>query len=142
MEHEEKVEVYWKKSCENHEAAETSYAKKHFNAAASRYYYALYQGFFALFEKRGVSPPTHIRIGTDIVPNRDKGTWPKEELKVRASFELSDFKPKVRDILRKALTFRTKGDYKDTPVEERQLSSIHSDINRLFEVLDKIIHGT
>ncbi|MCD6217242.1 hypothetical protein J7L05_05210 [bacterium] len=140
MNNEERAKIYWKKSAENLAVSRVSFQNNHYNAAASRYYYALYQAFFALFEFRGISVNKERQTREGMKPNPNPNVWTKNELHNQAKIEIKDYKFNVHRILKKAAEKRVKGDYKDMDVEFRELEDIQRRADGVFLIIDKEIN--
>lgn len=135
----DKVKVYWDKSVENRQVSDTAYQNQQFNASASRYYYALYHGFWALFEKNGISVPREIWRRGGWIQN-PYNSWPKPELKRKADEIWSLANVDLEDIISRSERLRIKGDYDPIPVEYRELKSLKLRADIVFEEIDKKIN--
>jgi len=130
---ESKASGFWKKSIENRIVSQQASQKQHYNAAASRYYYALYQAAFAFLEVKKIPVPDKILRQKRWVKNKNPDTWPHRELSenIDGLFIGSGF----QRIMKNAWDLRIKGDYKDTPVEPDEYALITGKADRLFEVI-------
>jgi uncharacterized protein (UPF0332 family) len=140
MEVIDKVKIYWEKSVENRQVSDHAFTNQQFNASASRYYYALYHGFWSLFEKNGIGVPKDVIVGERLIPNRYK-SWPKEALRDKAVEIWTRADINLERFLNYSKRLREKGDYDDVSVEERELKSLRTDADKIFEELNKQING-
>jgi len=132
-----KVKIYWEKSVENYRVSDTALVNHQFNASASRYYYALYLGFWAYFESKGITVPNKYY---PTVPPRKipDPSWDKRELKEKAVCELGTQITNLETLMDIALKLRVKGDYKPFPVEERELKNLRLKADKILVELDTL----
>ncbi len=135
---DQRTKAYWNKSVENRSVSEHAFENGQFNAAASRYYYALRLAINALFEERGVPIPKKLWRREKWVENNKK-YWPWQELHVQASKELQSYSNNIMKLLKRAWKLRVRGDYKDIHVEEKSIDLLKRDLDRLFEVIESEI---
>jgi hypothetical protein len=134
------AKAFWDKSAENRIVSEDAIAKGHLNAAASRYYYALYLAIKALFEERLIPVPDQIRSGSGYVRNRFPDRWPKPTLHERAQVEIPGYKQNVERIMEDAWDLRVIADYKDVGVEPYEINTLKEDADGLFQVICNAIN--
>lgn len=121
------TEGYWEKSIENFAVFEWACNENHWNAAASRYYYAFLLAAKEYLLVAGIKTPEnlhnilHFNLHEDVGSSLDNGGLDVEKFFYEA-FEL-----------------RCVGDYEDTPVEKHQLDIIQNDGKRVIEMLRKKI---
>ena len=120
-----KVEAYWEKSKENLAVYGFARSRGHWNAAASRYYYALLLAALALLEKhkedystRGNRHFLHLAI----------------EKCLRTSGHVLD---NVTRFLKESLDLRAKADYEDLPVEEHELKRVRNNCVFIWRSISK-----
>lgn len=133
---EGKITSFWGKSIENRDLSDIALNQGKLNAAASRYYYALYLAFFALFERKGIPVPKDITVGSQMRANPHPTTWPKKELHEEAQMAIK-YKCHVRRLLNETWECRVKGDYSDVSVESRELDAIRFQADDLFSLIEK-----
>ncbi len=101
--------AYWLKSCENLYVSNIAKSNGKFNAAASRYYYALIFAARALCVKR---------------KKYDKKRIIHQEFIDYISGEFSKDYPGMKKIFSDARELRVKGDYSDLPVREPEIEGL------------------
>lgn len=127
----DRVMAYWLKSRENLDVSDLAQSNGKFNAAASRYYYALRFAAGAYFVKQGLE---------DIVHKKQ----PQKVFVRKASEALSRACPdiQVKTWFDKARGLREKGDYKEVDVTENDLQILIEALNEIFEVIEGEINET
>jgi hypothetical protein len=131
---EGKIKSFWSKSVENRDLCDQALSQCKLNAAASRYYYALYLAFFALFERKGIPVPVKIFRDGLWKNNPTPSSWPKKELHNEADIAIGKG---VRQLLWDAWNCRLKGDYSDISVESREINAIRIQADTLFSQIEK-----
>ena len=127
-----KAQAYWDKSKENLEVCRMATDRQYFNAAASRYYYALRLAAQALFETRGV-------YSND---PRGPSYWGHSDLVQETVRLLSIGGHSSIDAdrwLNEARTLRNRGDYKLLDVHKDEIDYLVKNSVGLFEVIENEI---
>jgi uncharacterized protein (UPF0332 family) len=101
--------AYWQKSRENLDVSDHAQSNGKFNAAASRYYYALIFAARALIVKRNKYDKKRI-IHTEFIEY--------------ISGEFGKDYPEMKEIFSEARELRVKGDYSDLPVREPEIEGL------------------
>jgi len=112
--------AYWRKSRENLDVSDYAQSEGKFNAAMSRYYYALRFAVGAAFLKRGLSDP---------IP---KMHW---ELIREAATNLKKVNPDLKAWFDKAKSLRQRGDYKEMPVLPQEFKNLVDELDIIFVVI-------
>lgn len=105
----DRVMAYWLKSRENLDVSVLARSNRQFNAAASRYYYALIFAARALIVKRNKHDIKRIY---------------HSEFIEYISGEFSKDYPEMKKIFSDARELRVKGDYSDLPVREPEIEGL------------------
>jgi uncharacterized protein (UPF0332 family) len=118
------VHTYWDKSKENLAVTENARAAGYYNAAASRYYYALVLGGFAVLEREKMLGDwiSHLHFIAQIASLL-------EEKKLGERDEMCD-------ALEEAYGARAKADYEPFPVEPRHLDHVLQVCRPILEALE------
>jgi len=127
------VSKFWDRSVENLHVTLLASKGRHFNAAASRYYYAMRLAIHALFKNSSIEGARISRGGNQIEH------WTHPALINRAEEVLKTKLPNIRNILEMAKELREKGDYEPFPVTGPRIRSLRTRSLRLFRtILDEI----
>jgi len=119
---------YWNKSVENRKVADWANSERHYNAAASRYYYALRLAAQAAFELRDLSP----------LKSSDPDYWDHDELldRIARVYNPADYPDlDTERWFKKAREFRVKGDYKQLPVESENMQLLLGGGKKIFTTI-------
>jgi uncharacterized protein (UPF0332 family) len=120
---ETKAQAYWDKSKENLRVWRWACRAGHFNAAASRYYYALRLAAQAFFETRGIDQPyAHAEFNAKL----------EEELAARG-YGLYKIGPFLKD----AMDLRHTADYNDVPVEDWELDEMKRNCAQIWKAMGR-----
>lgn len=126
-------EAFLKKSRENLEVCDSAMADEKFNAAASRYYYALRLAAISYFWAKGIKPPDKIwERGREVKNTENK--WPHPKLINRVG-EVLPSGMDAKNLLRSAKDLRIKGDYKDIDVDKHELPKLRKLTDEVLDVL-------
>ena len=131
-----KVNAFWQKCDENRKVSDLAQDNGYLNAAASRYYYALFLGFNSLFEKKGIPIPDKISVKGELRNNPNKGTWPRKELHEQARLMFPDYKIDIEELLWIAFRLRVRADYKAIPVSNYEIDELKIKADELFKVME------
>jgi uncharacterized protein (UPF0332 family) len=112
--------AYWLKSRENLEISDYAQSEGKFNAAMSRYYYALRFAIGAVFLKRGLHDPIPMRH------------W---ELRRDAANHLKTVNPDLKAWLKTAQRLRERGDYSRIPVMFQEFKILTDELDGIFTVV-------
>lgn len=123
-----------KKSRENLSVCDSAIADGNFNAAASRYYYALRLAAISYLWKKDITPPGKIRKGSNLV-NNDENEWRHIRL-IREVGERLDDDLDAESKFSDAKNLREKGDYTDLDVDPYELPIL---MTRTRTVLEKLM---
>ena len=136
MDGDSKINAFWSKCLENRAVSEYAYNNGHLNAAASRYYYALFLGFCSLFEKKGIPVPEYIYRDGKSRKNPYLGTWPKRELHKQAKSMIQGYKYNIEYLLQDAFILRVRADYESMPVKDKEIESIREKTEEIFKMIE------
>ncbi len=125
------IENFWKKSIENRKVCLLAMRYCHFNAAANRYYYALYLAIRAFFMKKNIKGKKR--------KDKEHGLyyeeWKHGDLIRRAGIHLDSTIVDIKNILDDAKEQREIGDYEQRPVSENRLKSVRRRAKKVFKVI-------
>jgi len=124
------VQNYLNKFYENLNVCQYSYLGGHYNASASRYYYALRLMVNAYFKKKGIEGE---RVPDSSGIMREK--WRHGDLIDKVHEYLRDEIPDIADLLLDAKEIREKGDYDGVPVRKNQLNSVRKRCKKVIKVM-------
>lgn len=123
--------AYWRKSRENLYVSNIAKSNGKYNAAASRYYYALRFAAGAYFVKQGLEDIVRTKQAQKVFVRKASKVLSKAcpEVEVKTWFD-------------KALGLRVKGDYKDVDVIENDLQILIEALNEIFAMIEGEINET
>lgn len=140
MEREARIQAFWQKSKENLAVHDSAYGNKQYNAAASRYYYALWLAMRAYLEAKEIEPPALIKVGGKEVKNKlPPDRWPRKELHKKAGKALGGIFKNVKNIMENAFTLRLQADYDHTDVTKPHLDLLLNISHGLLGILQNEI---
>ncbi|HEX9746469.1 MAG TPA: HEPN domain-containing protein [bacterium] len=118
------------KSEENLKVCNDSIKGGHYNAAASRYYYALRLAVQALFEVRNIPVPWITKYNGKKVQE-----WTHPQLFRMAAVEIAIEGKNTRQLLERAGRYRIKADYEQIPVLESEITDLVRQSIEIFQVI-------
>ena len=130
----DKADILWKKSQENREVSKYAY-KRHINACASRYNYALRLAVDALLVKCRRSAPDTIMRGTKESPNPYTlgSCWPRDALHDEAQDLVQHERFNVKELLEDAWDWRKTADYHHVVVDKELFKQTMVDSEWIFD---------
>jgi len=131
---EPSVRNLWNKSLENLEVCRLARGEGHFNAAASRYYYAMRMAVHALFKKKGIEGEWKTASGGYRVEE-----WKHRRMIDVAGERFSQVLPGIARFLGTTRELRERADYEPLPIGEHQLQPFIRMSKRIFRgIFDEI----
>ncbi len=106
----------WRKSIENRRVCRLAISNGHYNAAASRYYYALRLAVHALFKQKQIHGQRAMDRSGQMVEK-----WRHNALIAKVDQLFGSKISGIKEILDMALELREKGDYEPFPVAQPRL---------------------
>jgi uncharacterized protein (UPF0332 family) len=126
--------AYLAKARQNLAAAEAAHAAGHYDAAASRAYYAAFQAAVAALWVEGIRPPPE-RSGT----LSHEGV--QSEWSGRLVYRRKRYSSELRGVLPRLHDSRIKADYRAAPVTEREARQACAMARALVEAVARTIEG-
>jgi uncharacterized protein (UPF0332 family) len=120
---DQKAQGYWEKSKENLLVWQRACRDGHFNAAASRYYYALRLAAQAFFETRKIDSP-YIKAEFNALLEEELAALGYEDCDTCRFMTLAD-------------KLRNRGDYEHLPVGEPRLQMVKANCSKIWRAVGK-----